>query len=258
MRAHFTRPVTDDQGNLLPNAQISVFNPATTTPIGPTLYTSDTGSDILTNPYVSATGVIDFYLDNPIRVRIGIVQGGLPMQYYEDVDVLAAGSDSPHTGAGDESLVIGVAATSVGDSSTALGPSASSGGNSSTAVGVITNAVGDYSAAFGSGAATSGVGATAVGRNASATGDASIALGNGAQANDESAAALGDGAVSSFARSTAIGSGAQTTQTDQVLLGSTTTVVEIAEGAPIVLTDTNGVRWTLVVDTDGSLDTEPA
>lgn len=258
MRAHFTRPVTDDQGNVLPNAQISVFNPASTTLIGPVLYTSDTGSGVLTNPYISATGLIDFYLDNPVRVRIGIVQGGLPMQYYEDVDVLAAGSDSQHTGAGDESLVIGVAATSVGDSSTALGPSASSGGNSSTAVGSITNALGDYSAAVGSGAATSGVGAASVGRNASATGDASLALGNSAQAGDVSAVALGDGAVSSFARSTAIGSGAETTQIDQVMLGASTSVVEIAEGAPIVLTDTNGVRWTLVVDTDGSLDTEPA
>lgn len=258
MRAHFTRPITDEQGNLLPNAQITVFDPATTTPIGQVLYSTDVGSNVLTNPYISATGQIDLYLDNPTRVRIGVVQGGLPMQYFEDVDVLAAGSDSPHTGAGNESLVIGVAATSVGDSSTALGPSASSGGASATAVGTITNALGDYSAALGSGASTSGVGATAVGRNTSATGDSSTALGNGAQAADTSAMALGDGAVSAFARSSAIGAGAETTQTDQVMLGSSTSVVEIAEGAPIVLTDANGVRWTLVVDTDGSLDTEPA
>jgi hypothetical protein len=258
VRAHFTRPVTDEQGNLLPNAQVNIYDPATTTPIGQVLYSTDVGNNVLTNPYVSSTGQIDFYLDNPTRVRIGIVQGGLPMQFYEDVDVLAAGSDSPHTGAGTESLVIGVAATSVGDSSVALGPAASSGGASAVGVGPITNALGDYSAALGSGASTSGVGTTAVGRNAAATGDSSTALGNGAQTGDESAVALGDGATSIYAHASAIGSGAETTRVNQVMIGSATDIVEIAAGAPIVLTDADGVRWTLVVDTDGSLDTEPA
>lgn len=258
MRAHFTRPVTDDQGNLLPNAQISVFEPGSTTLISPVLYTSDTGSGVLTNPYISATGLIDIYLNNPMRVRIGIVQGGLPMQFYEAVDVLAAGSDSPHTGTGLNSLVIGVAANSVGNTSTALGPSASSGGVSAVALGVSTNGLGDYSAALGSGASTSGVGATAVGRDTVGGGDSSIALGNGATTSDASAVALGNGAVSAYAHSSALGSGAQTTQPNQVMLGSPTDIVEIAPGAPLVLTDANGVRWTLVVDIDGSLDTKLA
>lgn len=258
MRAHFTRPVTDDQGNLLPNAQISVFNPGTTDLITPVLYTSDTGSGVLTNPYISATGLIDVYLDEPMRVRFGVVQGGLPMQFYEDVDVLAAGSDSPHTGTGLNSLVIGVAANAVGDTSTALGPSASSGGVSAVALGAVTNALGDSSAALGTGASASGVGSTAVGRAATSGGDSSLALGDGAQTSDASAVALGAGAVSAFANAAAIGPGAQTTQANQVLLGATGSVVEIAEGVPVVLTDANGVRWTLVVDTDGSLDTELA
>jgi autotransporter adhesin len=214
VRAHFTRPVTDDQGNLLPNAQISVFNPGTTDLITPVL--------------------------------------------YKDVDVLAAGSDSPHTGTGLNSLVIGVAANAVGDTSTALGPSASSGGVSSVALGAATNALGDSSAALGTGASASGVGSTAVGRAATSGGDSSLALGDGAQTSDASAVALGAGAVSAFANAAAIGPGAQTTQANQVLLGATGSVVEIAEGVPVVLTDANGVRWTLVVDTDGSLDTELA
>lgn len=134
MRAHFTRPVTDEQGDLLPNVQVTVFDPGTTTPISQVLYTSDTGSNVLTNPFVSATGVIDVYLDQPARVRFGIVQGNLPMQFYEDVDVLAAGSDSQHFGAGTNSLAIGVGATSLGDSATGLGPSASATGTNSTAL----------------------------------------------------------------------------------------------------------------------------
>jgi hypothetical protein len=258
VRAHYTRPVTDEQGNLLPNAQINVYDPATTTPISPVLYSTDTGSNVLSNPYVSSTGLIDFYLDEPTRVRIGVVQGGLPMQYFEDVDIIAAGSDSPHTGSGSDSLVIGVAATSAGDASVALGPSASSGGIGSTAVGSSTNAVGDYSAAVGPGASVSGVGGTAVGRNAQSVGDASTAVGNGAQTGAQSAMALGDGAISTFTHATAVGAGAQTTQANQVMLGTSADVVEIPPGAPVILSDSNGVRWMLTVDTDGSLDTEPA
>jgi hypothetical protein len=258
VRAHFTRPVTDEQGNLLPNAQITLFNAATTTPITPVVYSTDVGNNVLTNPYVSATGQIDFYLDDPMRVRIGIVQGGLPMQYYEDMDVLAAGSDSPHTGTGLNSLVIGVSATSVGDASVALGSSASSGGVSSSAVGPTTNSLGDYSVAFGSGASSSGVGGVSVGRNAQSVGDATTAVGNGAQTAALSAVALGDGAVSTYAHATAIGPGAATTSANQIMLGSATDIVEIPAGSRIVLSDTDGIRWTLKINTDGSLDTELA
>lgn len=258
MRAHFTRPVTDDQGNLLPNAQITVYNPATTDLISPVLYTADTGSDVLTNPYISSTGLIDFYLVTPMRVRLGIVQGGLPMQFYEDVDVLAAGADSPHAGSGLNSLVIGVAANSAGDTSTALGPSASSGGVSAVALGVSTNGLGDYSAAVGSGASTSGVGATAVGRDSVGGGAAATALGNGATTSAANAIALGNGAVSAFAHASAIGAGAATTAANQVMLGSSSDIVEVPQGSGIVLSDSTGSRWKVTVNTDGSLETDPA
>lgn len=255
MRAHYIRPVTDDQGNLLPNVQVTVYNPATTNPITPVIYGSDTGTDVLTNPHVSNTGVIDFYLDLPTRVRIGVVQGGLPEQFYEDVDVLAAGLDGQHLGGGLNSTALGVSATAAGDTGTALGPSASAGGVSSTALGAITNALGDFSASVGSGAASSGVGAAAVGSDAQATADASAALGHAAQAGGVSSTALGDGAIAAYNRSTAVGNGAATTQADQVMLGNGTAVVEIAPGSPVVLSDANGVRWLLTINTDGSLNT---
>lgn len=258
MRAHFTRPVTDDQGNLLPNAEIAVYDPGTTDLIAPVLYSTGSGSTVLTNPYISATGVIDFYLDQPARVRVGVTQGGLPTSYYEDVDVLAAGVDGQHVGAGRISLVIGSGATSAGDSSAALGPGASSGGASATAVGSITNAVGDFSVAVGSGAASSGTSGIALGQDAQGTGSAATALGHTAQTGADSATALGDGASALYQHSTALGAGAATTQTNQVLLGTATDVVEVAAGAPLVMSDSAGVRWRVTVNTDGSLNTTPA
>lgn len=258
MRAHYIRPVTDDQGVLLPDVQVTVYDPGTTTLITPVLYGSDAGSDVLSNPYTSSTGVIDFYLDVPRRVRIGMVQGGLPVQYYEDVDVLAAGIDGQHQGVGLNSTALGISATADGDTSTALGPSASAGGVSATALGSITNALGDFSASVGSGAASSGVGSTAVGSDAQATADAATALGNGAQAAGVSATALGDGASAPYARSTAVGNAAETTQVDQVMLGNGTDIVEIAPGSPVVLSDSSGVRWLLTINTDGSLNTATA
>lgn len=258
MRAHFTRPVTDDQGSLLPNAQVSVFEPGTITYISEVLYASDTGSDVLTNPYISDTGVVDLYLDEPMRVRIGIVQGGLPMQFFEDVDILAAGSDSQHVGTGLNSLVLGIAANAVGDASAALGPSASSGGIGSTALGNITSAVGDYSAALGSGAATSGAGSVALGQDTVGGGDASIALGHGAHTGALSATALGDGAVSAHAHATAVGAGAQTSQDNQVMLGTPSDITEIPPGSALVMSDSGGGRWKITVNSDGSLETDPA
>lgn len=255
MRAHFTRPVTDEQGDLLPNVQVTVFDPGTTTPISQVLYTSDTGSNVLTNPFVSATGVIDVYLDQPARVRFGIVQGNLPMQFYEDVDVLAAGSDSQHFGAGTNSLAIGVGATSLGDSATGLGPSASATGTNSTALGQASSSVGDFSAALGQGATTQGVSALAAGRTASATGLASTALGNGAQATADSSTALGDGATAGFPHSTAIGAGAQTDGNNRVVLGTGSDQVVIPQGSGIVMFDSAGVQWLVTINTDGSLNT---
>lgn len=255
MRAHFTRPVTDEQGDLLPNVQVSLFQPGTTTLIGQTVYSTDTGNNVLTNPYVSSTGVIDIYLDQPTRVRIGVVQGNLPMQFYEDVDVLAAGSDSAHTGTGPASLVIGGGASSVGDSSVALGASATSPGTNSVALGTATNSLGEYSVAIGSTASAQNIAGVASGRNASVTGDSGVAIGDGASASTENSVALGPGANAQFARSVAIGHLAETSSEDQIMLGAPGQIVEIPATSGLVFTSPGGTRYRLVIDDDGSVDT---
>lgn len=255
MRAHFTRPVTDEQGDLLPNVQVTLFDPATTTPIAQTVYSTDVGNNVVSNPFVSNTGVIDFYLDLPARVRIGLVQGNLPMQFYEDVDVIAAGSDSVHAGVGINSLVIGSGASTPGDSATAVGPAASAGGTNATALGKSSNATGEYSTALGTAASAQSLSGTAVGRTASSTGEAATAVGRGADAGALSATALGDGASAPYAHSTAVGAGAETSGENQIMMGTPDDVTEIPAGSGIVLTAPGGTRWKITIADDGGLTT---
>lgn len=255
MRAHFTRPVTDEQGDLLPNVQVSLFEPATTTLISQVVYSTDTGSNVLSNPYVSSTGIIDVYLDQPTRVRIGIVQGNLPMQFYEDVDILAAGSDSAHTGSGPFSLVIGNGAASAGDSAVALGNSASAAGNNAVAVGPTTNGLGDFSTTVGPAATVQNASGTAVGRSASVTGDSGVALGYGASASGTSSTALGEGSTAAWAHSTAIGADAVADGDNRIVIGTAADRTVIPAGSGIVMTAPGGQEWLITINDDGSLNT---
>lgn len=254
MRAHYTRPVTDGQGDILPNVQVSIYEPGTETLIPDVIYSTDLGNNVLFNPYVSNTGVVDFYLDQPRRVRLGLIQGNLPVQYYEDVDVLAAGSDSQHFGAGAQSLVIGEAASAPGDQSTALGTGSSSGGNQAAALGAGANALGGQSVAIGS-ASVQGVGAVGVGNAAGASGDGAVALGQAASAGAANAVALGQGASAPFVQSVAIGAGAITTGPNQILMGTAAEVTEIPPGSALVLSSPDGTRYRVTVDDSGSLVT---
>jgi hypothetical protein len=255
VRAHFTRPVTDDQGDLLPNVQITVYEPGTTTLISQVLYSTDVGNNVLANPFVSSTGVIDLYLDTPARVRFGLIQGSLPVQYYEDVDVLAAGSDSQHTGTGTSSLMLGIGASSAGDTSSAVGPAATSAGTNSSAVGASANSLGEFSTAVGPAATAQNVSGTAVGRNATVTGDAGTAVGHGAEASGTSSTALGDGAQAAWAHSTAVGAGAEADGDNRVVLGTGTDVVVIPDGSAVLMTAPAGTVWSITVADDGSLTT---
>jgi hypothetical protein len=254
VRAHYTRPVTDQQGNLVPNVQVTVYNPATTVLVTEVLYSTDTGVSVLTNPFVSSTGIIDFYMNNPTRVRLGIIQGTLPVQYDDDVDVLAAGADSLHSGAGLDSLVIGVSASSAGDNSTAVGQGANSPGASSTALGIAASALGAQSIAVGS-SSVQGTGAVGIGDSSHATGNQSVAIGQSATATLAEGVALGHGATAPHAHATAIGPGAATTGPNQVMLGTASDFTEIPLGSYAVMSSENGTRFKITVDDTGSLTT---
>lgn len=254
MRAHFSRPVTNQAGDLLPNVQCFIYEPGTLTLITDVVYSADTGPAVLTNPFVSDTGLLDFYLDNPKRVRLGIVQGTSPIQYQDGIDVIAAGSDSLHLGAGLQSIVIGTGASAAGNQSTAVGTGANSTGASSTALGNAASSLGLQSVAVGP-AAVQGSGAIGVGSGAAATGDYSVVLGKDASAALTDGAAIGHGAVAPYAHSTALGAGAATTGANQIMIGTATDVVEVPFGSGYVLQSPNGSRYKLTVDNTGALVT---
>jgi hypothetical protein len=74
-RAHFFRSAADYAGNVLPNVQVGVYKAGSSQLIDQTLYTQSVGSTTLSNPFVTSTGIIDFYLDDPQSVKIELIQG---------------------------------------------------------------------------------------------------------------------------------------------------------------------------------------
>lgn len=85
-RAHFTRPVVDNLGNLVIDSEVAVYAPGTTTPITDTLYTGMTGSGHENNPW-TPDGLIDVYLKNSRKVRLGITPSGGSEFYIENLDI---------------------------------------------------------------------------------------------------------------------------------------------------------------------------
>jgi hypothetical protein len=90
MRAHFYRLLVDPQGNMVPNVQVRVLEPGTTTLISEPVYADDTTPTPRSNPFEVPDGQVNFYLDRPRRVRLGVTAPDQPEAYYENVDVLAS------------------------------------------------------------------------------------------------------------------------------------------------------------------------
>jgi hypothetical protein len=256
VRAHYTRPVTDQQGDLLPSVQVTLYEPGTTSPIVDVVYVDGTSSNVLSNPFVSDTGIINFYLENPKRVDLAIAQGGLPVQTYADVDVIAAGADSLHLGTGLNSMQIGNLATATGNNSIALGPGTTGGGTQSTAVGSNANSLGDQSVAIGP-ASVQGLAAVGIGNAVSALADNSVAIGAGAATGMSLSTAIGQGATANYANSAALGAGATSNGAHQIMIGTGTEYVELPMGSYLVMTSAGGSRYQITVDDNGSLTTTP-
>lgn len=89
MRAHLYRPITDSLGNIRQGAVVRVLEPGTDTLIPDTLYVGEVGLTALPNPFTTSSGVIDFYLDTPRRIRLGVKVGSESERFAEAVDVLA-------------------------------------------------------------------------------------------------------------------------------------------------------------------------
>lgn len=91
MRAHYRAPVQDDQGNLLPGSVITILVNGTTSPLGLPIYSDDSTTNLLSNPWTSPDGNIDFYLDAPQRVDLQVAPPGQSAAIFPDIDVEVSG-----------------------------------------------------------------------------------------------------------------------------------------------------------------------
>lgn len=240
MRAHFNRALLDTQGNQVTSAQVRILAPGGTDLYASTIYSDVIGGSTRTNPWTATTGEIDFYLDAPDRVRIGVKVGTDPEEFWDNIDVLGIGTDSTHPGSGTQSLQIGIGAAASGLRATALGQGAQATADQATAVGEQADAVAVGAVAVGTQASASQAGALALGQSSTSQGSQSTALGGGAQANHD--------------QSTALGAGAVTTRPHQVVLGTADDLVDVP-GA-VVLYSPDGTAFTLQVANDGTLSTQ--
>lgn len=75
-REHYYRPIRDGSGVLRVGATVRLLEPNTLTMIAEPIYIDDTGVEVRENPWVAEDGIVDFYLDKPRRVDIGITPEG--------------------------------------------------------------------------------------------------------------------------------------------------------------------------------------
>ncbi|PPS89494.1 hypothetical protein [Streptomyces sp. MH60] len=240
MRAHFNRALLDREGNQVDTATIRLRVAGSTDLLTDTVYTNATGGATYTNPWEAVGGEVDFYLDSPTRLQIGITVGADPEQLWDDVDVLAVGADSSHPGTGADSTQVGADSLSSGQGSTSLGTGAQATADLSTALGYQT--------------ATSEAGSIAVGSQAAASQAGAIAVGQSALSSGAQATTLGDAAQAVYDHSTAIGAGAATDRPNQVRLGTEQDQVDIP--GTVTLRSPGGIPFLLGVTDTGMLFTQ--
>lgn len=98
MRAHYSAPVQSATGAIQTGITVSVFQAGSTsggtqqgTLITQALYGDAVSSTPMTNPFISDSGEISFYLPYPLRVDLGIQVPGQAQVFFPDADVNRAG-----------------------------------------------------------------------------------------------------------------------------------------------------------------------
>lgn len=91
MRAHYNRAIMDREGNLIPGCTVRVIDPADgVTSLTDQIFVSQFGSATRSNPYVCDDGILDFYLAQERRVRLGITKPGTTTEVvFDGSDVLS-------------------------------------------------------------------------------------------------------------------------------------------------------------------------
>jgi len=86
-REHFSKPIQTAAGDLVPDSVVRLIDPATGTNLATPIFISLEGEETRENPWTSVDGLIDFYLDKPARVKIGVTPPGMEEFYFNDVEV---------------------------------------------------------------------------------------------------------------------------------------------------------------------------
>ena len=97
MRAHYTAPIQSSAGALQGGTTVAVFANGSTahgTQLGTLItlpvYADATSGSTLTNPFITPTGDISFYLPFPLRVDLGVQVPGQAQVFFPDVDVITS------------------------------------------------------------------------------------------------------------------------------------------------------------------------
>ena len=262
-RAHLFRPVTDEYGNLLYGATVTVRRADLATSITQPIYDGPwSGAGEVDNPMIIPGGFVDIWLDVPERVNLLIQSVGRnDISIFLDVpapaeEVVRSSSPLRITNAPAAGTILtGVDETSAswqpippppadsvpvhwhpgdGQNSVALGNDAVASAQYSTAVGDGSQATGVGATAFGQDAQATFGGATAFGGSARAVADYTSAVGYQASASDVGAVAVGAQSLASGTQAVATGISAEAMGPDTTALGAYATAVgdgSVAVGA---------------------------
>lgn len=80
-RAHVRQVLQNPDGSVLTGAEVRVLQAGSLTLIAQTMYTTDSGSTTLSNPFTCEDGVVEFFLDIPERVQLGYTPPGGTEQF---------------------------------------------------------------------------------------------------------------------------------------------------------------------------------
>ena len=258
-RAHLFRPVTDDSGNLLYGALVTVRKSTAPEPISQTIYAGPRFSAAeVVNPMTLDSGFLDIWLETPERVNLLIESvGRAPISIFLDVQppatevvrsaypltitnapvlnkVLTGTSDTQAAWASIPAPPPGVAPAhfhpGTGPGSVALGTGALASSQDSTAVGDDARATAVAATAFGQDAQALATGSTALGVGTRSFGSDSLAVGHLATASQQGAVAVGANASANGVQAVAIGKNAQSMGDDSLALGK----AAIASGSAAV------------------------
>lgn len=280
LRAHLYRPLQNGAGNLQTGATVRVIDPATGVNTTLPVYVHATGTDTYALPISVPDGILDFYLDLPQRVNLGVTTPTLAEVIFNDVDViLPVDLSTPgfRTSVGNYSVVGGdldTPAFAYGNDSLAIGSGSIAGDAAyasdndrnvqTVADGPYAKALGNQAQAIGNNAVAHGFQALAIGKGALA-GDTALdavatannqvmAIGNSADAEGAQAMAMGNTASAYGTQGLAIGNSSSATSHGGVAIGNSATA---GEGYQKSFADTVGQSVAIGTNTEahGTADT---